>query len=335
MSSGPRTNNDTGETVTIVDQNHHNRQPKAAPRAVDASHDLAREHGNHVALLADVTEDCIAEVDLELGARTQYEDGLQVLRFLIGAEWSERVLELDQVLHDERGSFSAQKAVEFIDLLLAGRSSMQARQEMLARQPRRADRARLRREAVASARGVSSNLHSLAEATERPAPHAPQAPARPALPSAAAPAPVQAELPHREPIAPSLPPLFPPAPEEKPTEQTGTLVALVKDASKAGTLSVQSVQRLHDEGFGQRPAAAAPVFGPAPDPGFAASALPGRIGDTITMRADEVLAGLAADDASKVDADAPALPPFVRAASAAESRSSGAAGKGDGDDAGS
>lgn len=329
MSSGPRTNNDTGETVTIVDQNHHDRQPKAAPRVVDASHDLAREHGNHVALLADIAEEQLAASEREREDRNRYEDGLQVLRWLVGAPWSERTLEIDRVLHDGHGTLSEAKVAEYIRLLLNGESSLTARYAMVGRH---AQQAQVTRSAVANARAVSSNLHSLAEATERPAAREAQPPARPALPSAAAPAPVQAELPHREPIAPSLPPLFPPAPEESPVEQTGTLVALVKDASKAGTLSVQSVQRLHDEGFGQRPAAAAPVFGPTPDPGFAASALPGRIGDTITMRADEVLAGLAADDASKVDADAPALPPFVRAASAAESRSSGAAGKDAGDE---
>jgi hypothetical protein len=286
--------------------------PRPADERAQANRDAAREHGNHIAAIADIAEAQLDEAEHELAARTQYEDGLQVLRFLIGAPWPERVLEIDRVLHDEHGSLRAEKAVEFIELLLEGQSSMQARQEMLARQPGRVQRARVTRGAVAAARRVSANLHLMAEAPR----------VQPALPPAGGAVSNGVALPHRGPIAPP-PPMVPPAPPETPAEQTGQLVAVVQEARATGRISGQSIQALHNAGYGAAPHG--PDFGPTPSPAFAPSAIPAQraLGDTVTMHADEVLAELAADDASAEHNgadDAPSGPrPFAAADTATRS----------------
>lgn len=304
--------------MTIVEQQHREQQSRPSDqRAGAAQRDLAREHGNHIANIADIAEEQLDETERELAARTQYEDGLQVLSFLVGADWSERVLEIDRVLHDEHGTFSPGKAVEFIELLLAGQSSMQARQAMLARQPRRADRARATRSAVAAARRVSANLHHMAEAPR----------VQPALPPAGSVPPPSngVELPRRtpgvagprrEPIAPALPPLYPPAPPETPAESTGHLLQRVREGGHTVTPEQEAAAR-KDHQF--------PTVSPAAIPSA-------RLGDTITMRTDEVLASLAADDASApADGDIQAPPPFLGASIAGPGAGSSAS-RDDGDD---
>jgi hypothetical protein len=321
--------------MTVVDQSRQQapRPPQPEPHAADSKHDLAREHGNRVAFIADLAEEHYDEAERELTARTQYEDGLQVLKWLLDTPWSERTLEIDQVLHDEHGSLSTAKAVEFIDLLLEGHSSMAARRTMLARQPRRAERSRVTRDALAEAREVSENLHRMAEAPR----------VQPALPAAAVPAPRNGTpLPRREPIAPALPPMFPPAPPESPAQTTSQMLAVLRDETAGGArkaLSPKSLKALEENGFGPRQPRGGPDFGqPAPQ-SFAASALPQtRAGDTALMTplTDEVLAHLDMDDAS-VEApkpQQPVVPPFVAVAvenGDASSPAATAIGSGDGD----
>lgn len=165
---------------------------------------------------------------------------------------------------------------------------------------------------------VEQDLYREADAIEsQPQAREAQPAARPALPSAALPAPTPEPLPHREPIAPPLPPLFPPAPEPTPAETTSHLVERVIESRRDNGQPVVAAEAAAAARLAKRPAAA-PDMGPAPDPGFVASALPGRIGDTVTMRTDEVLAHLDAADASGGQ-QARVVPPFATAASAAES----------------
>jgi hypothetical protein len=320
--------------MTVVEQNRQQapRPPQPEPHAADSKHDLAREHGNRVAFIADLAEEHYDEAERELTARTQYEDGLQVLKWLIGAPWSDRTLEIDQVLHDEHGSLSTQKVTEFIDLLLEGHSSMAARRTMLARQPRRAERSRVTRDALAQAREVSENLHRMAEVPR----------VQPALPSASVPQPRNGTpLPRREPIAPAQPPMFPPAPPESPAQTTSQMLAVLRDETAGGAqkaLSPKSLKALEENGFGPQQPHGGPDFGPAAPQPFAASALPQtRAGDTALMTplTEEVLAHLDMDDASveAPQSEQTVVPPFVSAAAGNGNASrSAAAASGSGDD---
>lgn len=303
------------------ERTHQQEDPRA-----QANRDRAREHGNHIDALAELAAEGFGEAERETDAKTQYEDGLQVLRFLIGADLSARTLEIDNVLHDENGVFVKDKAVEYIDLLLAGVPSMQARQILVKRQPGRADRVRSRREAIAQARAVSANLHSMAEAPR----------VQPALPSGQ---PVQAReeqpaLPQRVPPRPE--PIAPPVPEvphvdEDPAWSTMQAGQIALAGEARGVLKPETVQRLSDEGYGQRPKAAAPGMGPAAPARFAASAV--RIGDTQPMRLEEVLGHLAMDDAGADEDPRPVVSgPFPETGRSGDASPDGDSGAGDDDE---
>lgn len=108
--------------------------------------------------------------------------------------------------------------------------------------------------------------------------------------------------PRREPIAPALPPMFPPAPPESAAEQTGAMIgrhieALRKDGHDV-TAAEAAAARMNPR---VEPCPTAPDFGPVPNPAFAASAV--RIGDTQPMRMDEVLGHLPLDDAGAESAE--------------------------------
>ena len=272
------------------EQHQQQQRPQSDPRAA-ANRDAAREHGNHIATIADIAEAQFAESEQEREDRNRYEDGLQVLRWLVTAPWSERILEIDRVLHDEHGSLSSAKVSEYIGLLIGGMSSLDARYAMAAAQPRRAARAQATRDAVAAARLVSANLHRMAEAP----------PAQPALPPAPSVAPSNgAQLPQRVPgaparreaIAPALPPMVPPAPPESPAEQTGQIIAALRGNGYLISSDMEAAARKD----GKSGLAVAP-----PDPAYAVTAIPAQrhLSDTVEFRADQVLASLAADDASQ------------------------------------
>lgn len=303
-----------------VDLQHREQQQRPAK----SSRDAAREHGNHIAAIADIAEAQLEESEHEREDRNRYEDGLQVLRWLVAADWSERTLEIDRVLHDARGSLLPEKVAEYIGLLIGGMSSLDARHVMAGRQPGRADRMQARADAIEAARMVSANLHRMAEAP----------PVQPALPPAGSIPPPSngAVLPRREPgaslrqepIAPSQPPMYPPAPPETAAQTTGQMLEVLRSETAAGAdlvLSPKTIRSLTDQGFGPQP-----QNGAVPDPGFSPASIPGpRLADTVTMRADEVLAHVAAEDALReMVADGPVENsdrleplPFSQAANAA------------------
>ena len=305
-------------TVDVQREQHQQQRPTQQPDArAQANRDLAREHGNQIAAIADIAEQQLEESEREREDRNRYEDGLQVLRWLVLAPWSERTLEIDRVLHDEHGSLVDAKLGEYLRLLLNGVSSLDARYEMASRHSRRAGRAERTRDAVAAARRVSANLHHMAEAPV----------SRPALP------PVgsgqsngHVELPHRE---------VPPAPPEKPAEATGTVMRKALD---------ELLAQGHDMSASEAALAQHGYAGPdylKPDPRFAASSLPVRMGDTQRLIpvyefdvADEDGAqGFVADGPVEAD-DAPGPRPLAPAASTAASTSPrpGSGSGADGDD---
>jgi hypothetical protein len=296
--------------MTIVDRREQRPEPESY--APDAGHDRAREHGNRIALIADIAEEQLEDAEREREDRNRYEDGLQVLRWLVGAPWSERTLEIDRVLHDEHGSLSEAKIAEYIRLLLNGRTSLDARYAMAARQAKRADRAQATRSAVSEAREVSANLHRAAEAAGRPLARETQPGRHPELPPGPVAAPVP--LPRRE-------PMYPPAPPETPAESTGHLLQRVRENGHMVTPEQEAAARKdHQSG---------PSLGPAPDPQFAVTALPGRIGDTVLMPVSAFF-GDAVEPAE--DDDTPEPLPFPGAGTADPSAAPSSAKSGADDD---
>ena len=272
--------------------------PHADPLQSEQPHQKAdaRDHAHKVAVVVELAETGLREAESERVTRDRIQDGLVVLRTLLTMPWSERTLEVDRVLHTEKGDLDEDRIVEYLDLLLHKKypqTSLEARHTMV--------RGRAQT-AFGDAWQVAQHLHAVADGLMAQEPqHAPQAPSpvrRGELPASVPveSAPEPATLPKRVPGAagpqPSQPPMYPPAPPEAPSQQTGALVALVQDASSTGQLSRRSVQAMRDAGFGKQ----GPDMGRAPDPSFAAASVPQQrrvtISDTVTMRADEVLAEL-------------------------------------------
>lgn len=298
--------------MTVVQQNQREQRPQPEVRIAQTSQDRAREHGNRTMRIADIAEETLAESERERGDRTRYEDSLQVLSWLVGAPWDERTVDVDRVLHDEHGSLDVAKIAEFIDLILSGRSSLEARHLMLRRPASLADEVR---RAAAEAREVAAYQHRFADAPEQPQTREAQAAAsRPALPAGAVPPPRNgAELPHREPIAPALPPLYPPAPPELPAESTGHLLQRVRENGHMVTPEQEAAAR-KDHQFPSASPAAIPT---------------GRIGDTVLM---PVSAFFGDEVEPAGDDDAPEPRPFPGAGIADPSAVAGSAKSGADDD---
>jgi hypothetical protein len=295
-------------TVTITEQAQREQAEHPQPDAVEqraaaARRDLAREHGNHVASLADLAEQQQAAIEAEQAKCARLAEGLQGVRFLASAPWTERTLEIDRLFHDGHGSLVPERISEFVTLLLSGRTALEARTAMVAGQ--RAGQAKSVRDAVAAARRVSAKLHGMAEVPQ----------AQPALPPAAFVGEVLHEtagrLPRRERIAPSLPPMVPSAPPETAAESTAHLLLRTVEAELANGEDMQrSIAALQANGY------AGPDMGPAAAPSFSATALPtARSGDTQQMPA-------AAADAPEKDGGKPSgSRPLADAASAAQESS--------------
>jgi hypothetical protein len=245
----------------------------------------AREHAHMVSAVAAIAETQLGEAESERARRALLEDGLSVLRWLIAAPRSERTLEVDRVLHSEKDDLVEGQVVEYINRLLRGESSLMARHAMV--------RGRAQ-SAIGSAWEVAAHLHSLADARvvrEASPVHRGELPPVPAVP---------AQRPESEPLPRRIPgrpePLFPPAPPESPVEQTGAIALRAVEALRVAGESTAASE-----------AALASLIGPAPDPTFAAAALPQaravRAGDTarlpVVPDVDGVLEELGMGDASE------------------------------------
>jgi hypothetical protein len=309
--------------MTIVDQAQRHEQPhQTQPEwgAETANRDAARENGNRTTRVTDLVVQHQTEATRERKARTRYEDGLQVLRWLRSAPLSERSLEIDRVLHDEHGSLVPERIDEYIGLLLSGISSLEVRQAMLARHSRHAVLAEATLRAVAEAREVAANWHRLAEEAA-PWAHENGSGLRPAL----APSPGMPErLPRREPGAAMK------APPERPVEQTGQIARRAIDEMLAKGQDATAAKAALASSYPE----AGPAFGSPVDPKFTASALPQvRAGDTQTMPAigdEEVEPRLPFSNA----ADTAAASRPARSAAEPKGKARAAAGsKGNGDEA--
>jgi hypothetical protein len=273
---------------------------------------IAHEDAAAVTHLATFTEQQLDEAEAERTRRMSLEDGFQVLRWLITAPRSERVTEVDTVLHTEKGDLDPDQINDYIGHLLRGATSLQARHAMVK------DR---RHPDIERVRLVGTRLRGFADSQWGQARQASPARTAAALPPAVpSTAPATAEpLPQR---------LVPAAPAESPSETTGQMIDRHRGLGVAVTAEQEAAMR-KDHRTG-------PDMGPAADPRFAASAIPAArgMGDTMPMRADEVLAELAADDAQQdgpeADGDAPAPRPFPGADTAQQPN--GVSGRGDGDD---
>lgn len=261
---------ENGTNMTMTDQQRELASQQPDPRAAQANRDRARENGNRIVAIANIAELNLETADTERLGRSRYEDAFQVLRWLVGADWHERTVDVDRVLHDGHGSLDATKVGEFIDLILTGHSSLEARNTMRDAQKHAAHAEETRR-AAAEARELAGGMHRFADGPLVPA----QRPAAPALP--AGPAPSNGErLPRREPIATPVPAETESVEhvDEDPAWSTSQMLRVLKDETAPKALSPKSVQALHDAGYGQEsPEKGAPSFGPSPDPRFGASSV--------------------------------------------------------------
>lgn len=304
-----------------LEQIHTPREQQHQQQAPHAGHDKAREHGNRIELLAEITEETLTDSEHQHDKSTRYEDGYQVLGWLVSAPWSERTVEIDRVLHDEHGSLLPDRIGEYVGLLLAGCSSRDARHEMVSRHGRRAERMRVARSAVAGAREVSAHLHNVADA---PVARVQESVPRPALPAGSVP-------PQRSNGVPLPQRLVPPAPDEDPKWSTNQMLTALKDGTAGGAqvLSAGSVKALHDSGFGVRPAQDTPPAVAPSDPKFGASALPqARIDDTQIMSPFFDEDGEPAGEGAGIQAP----PPFDGAASVSGPDAAASPSGADGDD---
>lgn len=322
--------------MTVVNQNEH-EQPQP-PQSTVGRADLARTDAHRVAALVQIARDSHGEARDSGEDAERFQKASFALYDRIASKPGDRRTRLDRALHGIDGSLDEEAVLEYLDL--TGREGFTARQAL----QRILDR-RMFPE-FDGGQEISDRLHGLAYRWERDD-RTPEATAgtRPALPPAGAAPVAQVPLQRREPIRPSQPPLYPPAPEEAPGWATNQSIEVLKEATAHGAgqaLNGQSLQALHDSGFGQRPTQA-PDFGPAPDPSFGAASLPQaspvRAGDTQRLapvpaadRAGEVLADLAMDDASASGPEERVVPPFAEAAGRpAESSRPAAASRNGGD----
>jgi hypothetical protein len=314
--------------MTVVDPNQPQpqRQPRPEPQTARAHvdqvaltrADQARTDAHRVAALVQIAREGHGEARDHGEDAHRLREAIDVLYDRIASKPGDRRVRLDRALHDMSGSLDEEAVLEYLDL--TGREGMTARSAL----QRILDRRTFPE--FDGGQEFSDRLHSLAHTWEQGA-RAQEAAVRPALPAAAPASP--APLPRREPpIAPALPPMVPPAPPESPAEQTGQIFAALRGKGYLISSDMEAAARKdHQSGLTVA----------APDPAFAATALPqARVDDTQVMSTDQVLAHLGMDDAS-VEAskpEQPVVPPFVSAAgeTGGASRSAAASGSGDDDD---
>ena len=295
--------------------------------------DLAHGDATLVLDIAEIAEEQLGETEDERNLRVRYQEALHSLLWDLNAPWSEHTVAADRVLRTPRGDLDESRVAQFLDRVLrAGQSAADARHAM--------DR-ELKHAKITEARsGVASRLHALGErdrAREATPVHRGELPPAQAVPAQG---PGLEPLPKRVPRPVQREPIAPPAPEEPgrvehadedPMWSTMQLSAIAAGGSAKGALKPETLQRLHDEGFGQTQKPGAPEMGPSAPAEFGASAIPQQrvsLVDTVTMHADEVLSGLALDDAG--DGPGPAMPPF--SGTGRTGAASPASGSGDDDD---
>jgi hypothetical protein len=309
--------------MTVVDQNQRDqpRPPQSDQQAALTRADQARTDAHRVATLVQIAREGHGEARDHGEDAHRLREAIDTLYDRVASKPGDRRTRLDRALHGMDGALDETALLEYLDLV--GREGMTARSALQRILDQRSW------PEFDGGQEFSDRLHSLAHTWEQGArTHEAAAVTRPALPAAAPEKPAQ--LPRRVPgaamqhggrIAPQDPPMFPPAPPESPAEQTGQIFAALRENGHVIPEGMERAARKdHQTG---------PSFGPTPDPQFAPTALPVRLGDTVTMRADEVLAALAADDASQeMVADGPVKGgessgprPLVAAASTAASGS--------------
>ncbi len=275
--------------------------PHTDEQAASGRADLARTDANRVATLVQIARDGHNEARDHGDDAERLQHASFVLYDRIASKPGDRRTRLDRALHGADGSLDEEALLEYLDL--TGREGFSARQAL----QKILDRRTLPE--FDGGQTISDRLHGLAYTWERED-RAQEAPAatRPALPAGAAPS-TGGPLPKRVPgqrlgPQPSQPPMFPPAPEPTAAETTDQMILRhVGD----GVYSPEDGVRMLK---GDRAAATSP----SANDSFAAAALPQArsISDTVTMRADAVLAELAQDD---VFEPAPVEPrPFAPAA---------------------
>lgn len=263
--------------MTVEMQREHQQRPAqpaqpaqhhAAPRV-----DLARTDANRVATLVQIARDGHNE------ARDAGEDAERlrnasfVLYDRIASKPGDRRTRLDRALHRVDGALDEEAVLEYLDL--TGREGLTARQAL----QQILDRRTLPE--FDGGQEISDRLHSLAYAWEREAAPRPALPVAGSLPSSNG-----ARLPQRATGSPSQQV----APPESAAQSTGQIALHAVEAMLAEG---------HEMPTSQAALVKANLNGASPG-AFGAASIPGpRSGDTIAMHADEVLAALAADDASR------------------------------------
>lgn len=292
--------------------------------------DLARDHAHAVTTMRRALTDRRGEARSFRSRADQLGSGVLTLLQLLEMPRSERTDGTHFVLHNEKGDLLEGQLRAYLKEILRGANGLQACQALLDA----ADEA-----AEAQVDEVSTYLHGFADrqlAREASPVHRgelppavavpPQGPAAPGLPK---------RMPQRPAIGPqpTEPPMFPPAPPETDVEQTGAIVAKLRDSGVHITAEVEASMRKDGK------SAAAPDMGQPAPAGFGPAAV--RMGDTQRLpvvvdepdRTGEALADLAAGDASDGEQVVPffAIPAGHSDASPAVSRPSRSADAGDDD----
>jgi len=280
--------------MTIV--HNDSQQSEHAHQKADA-----RDHAHKVAAIATLAETGLREAESERVTRDRLEDGMDVLRTLLTLPWSERTLEVDRVLHTEKGDLDELRVVEYLNRLKRGESSLQARHAMV-----RGSAQSVIGDGWAVAQYLYAAADSLMAQEPRRQPQAPSPVHRgelpPAVPVESAPKPEQ--LPKRVAAPTPAEPMFPKAPPESPAEQTGVIAArAVESLREAGHATPAS-----DAALANLTQQRGPAMTP-PDPQFGAASIPGqravRSGDTARLpviddrseaEIDEALGRLADDE---------------------------------------
>lgn len=292
-------------TIEMQQREQHQQRPQQPAPDARAGRAQAAEQRNAAAAVATAVGAAHVERTRarHLGAdKRRLAEAFELLSEQINGRDDMSVLDPGNVLRHEpggpeQGTGNMPAVCEFVDRIMRGELPHEALEEM--------HEARLRRHLAPALRHVDASYQRAHRLENAATVQAALPPSGAVQQNGHAPA-----LPHREPIAPSQPPMFPPAPAPTAAESTGTLVRIVEEATAGGAqqaLSGQTLQSLRDAGFGGE--AAGPDYFNAPvDPAFGPSALPlGRaLGDTQRM-----------EPVPAEDDDAPATLPFAPAASIA------------------
>lgn len=288
--------------MTVIEQEHPQRERTAPPQDDQRAAHANRQHAAEQRNAAAAVNTAVAAARVErtrarhLGADVRrLAEAFKVLSEQINGRDDMTVLAPENVLRHaggpEQGTGNMAAVCEFVARIMAGQLPFDALEEM--------HDARLEQHlapAVRHADATYQHAHRLEHS----------ATVQPALPPAGPQqAPQNGAPQRREPIAPSQPPMFPPAPPETLAEQTGAMVARHVEAMRNGGMDVKRSQ-----------AALAsldqvvPVF--EVDQSFSPVSIPQQrdIRDTQRLPMDEVLKHLAQDDAGAEPDDDPEPRPF-------------------------